>query len=66
MNKFTKILLSAVGIFAIYSLVVTFFDMPIFGGSLIFLLLLTCPLMFLFMDHGGHKDDKKAGSAHKH
>lgn len=66
MNKLTKIILLAVGIFAVYSLVVTFFHMPIFGGSLVFLLFLACPLMFLFMDHGGHKDERKAENAHQH
>ncbi len=67
MNKFTKILLYAIGIFAVYSLVVTFFHMPIFGGSLIFLLFLACPLMMMFMmgghGHSGH-DEKKIESTH--
>lgn len=73
MNKFGKIILYVVGIFAVYSLVATLFNAPILaGGSLIFLLLLACPLMFLFMDHGGsHKqkessDEKKPQAAHQH
>lgn len=73
MNTIVKILLYAVGIFAVYSLIVTFLHAPILGGgSLVFLLLLACPLMFLFMDHGGsHNHDhstgeKKPQAAHQH
>lgn len=69
MNKFGKILLYIVGIFAVYSLVVTLFHMPIFGGSLFFLLILACPLMMMFMmgghNHGGH-DKKKIENTHQH
>lgn len=69
MNKFTKILLYAVGIFTVYSLIVTFFHMPILGGSLIFLLILACPLMMMFMmgghNHNGH-DEKTNESTHQH
>lgn len=67
MNKLGKIILYAVGILAVYILAATLFNAPVLaGGSLIFLLLLACPLMFLFMDHGGQKDEKKTGSAHQH
>ena len=69
MNKLTKIILYAVGIFAVYSLVAMFFHMPIFGGSLIFLLFLACPLMMMFMmgghNHGG-ADEHKNEKTHQH
>ena len=42
MNKFTKNLLYAVGIFAVYILVATFFHMPIFGGWKTFLVVEPC------------------------
>lgn len=73
MNTFGKVLLYGVGIVAIYSLAVTFLKAPVLGGgSLIFLLLLACPLMMLFMhsggshDHGQSTDEKKPQATHQH
>lgn len=54
MNTIGKVILYTVGIFLVYSLITTFIHAPFMGtGSLLFLLLLACPLMFLFMDHSG-------------
>ena len=66
MNKLGRNILYALGVFAVYSLVVTYFQMPIFGQSLFFLLLLACPLMMVFMmgghGHSGHSEKKIEGT----
>ncbi|MEP7167440.1 MAG: DUF2933 domain-containing protein [Candidatus Woesebacteria bacterium] len=65
MKTFGKILLYGVGVVTLYSILVTFTHMPAFGiGSFFFPLLLLCPLMYLFMDHGGHSEKKKSGHTH--
>ncbi len=65
MKTFGKILLYAVGMVTLYSVLVTFMHMSTFGvGSFFFPLLLLCPLMFLFMDHGDHSGKKKSGHIH--
>lgn len=65
MKTFGKVLLSIVGIVTLYSVLVTFTHMPVFGvGSFFFPLLLLCPLMFLFMDHGDHSGKKKSEHIH--
>ena len=59
-----------IGIALVYDLVVSFIQAPSRGGSLLFLLILVCPFMMVFMieahNHYGAVDEKKVGNTREH
>ena len=66
MNTFRKVILYALGIFSVYSLIASLTHMPIMGvGLFLFLPVVLCIGMFLYMDHKV-ENEFKLTNAHQH
>ncbi len=63
MNNVLKVCLLGVGVAAVAIII---FKVPL-NSVLLFGIILACPLMHVFMGHGGmHEDKKESETAHSH